>query len=167
MTKSTEMTEMAASSSSSSSSPYILSFFFYLAIHMTIEFIYLSMSMPYYKKSLATIQNKRVDQLKPMNERFFPFGILAYIIFVACFWYFVLHDIVTGKERRKHVVFWRTTLLSLAIFGMYNLTNYVTLENYTVNYVIRDMLWGFLSMNFVAFVCLYVAVEVAVIEKKP
>lgn len=119
------------------------------------------MSMPYYKKNLATIQNKRVDQLQPLSNRFLPFGIFAYIIFIACFWYFVLHDIVltdkSGKERRKVVVFWRTTLLSLAIFGMYNLTNYVTLENYTLNYVIRDMSWGFLSMNFVAFVFLYAA----------
>lgn len=132
---------------------YLIYFIFYAVIHTTFDVSYLHFMKKFYAKNLARIQNKDVENLKPF--RVWPAGAFAYAIILIGFWVFVIHDIINGIERRKWVIFLKSTLLALCIWGMYNLTNYVFLEKYKAKMGYIDTAWGIVSCNIIAFLFLF------------
>lgn len=132
---------------------YGIYFIIYSVIHLVIDIFYLKFTKGIYTKHVARIQGKEVENLKPF--RVWPAGIFAYGIILLSFWVFVLHDIINGLEKRKWVIFIKSTLIALCIWGMYNLTNYISLERYKENIVYMDISWGIISCNVIAFVFFY------------
>ena len=132
---------------------YIVYFIVYVIIHTIFDILYLKFSKPIYSKHLARIQNKEVENLRKF--RVWPAGLFAYGIIALTLWVFVIHDIVNGNEKRKFIIFLKTTLIALAIWGVYNLTNYVFTERYKRTLGYMDTAWGVISCNVVVFIMFF------------
>jgi len=126
---------------------YIIYSVFYVVIYGLLEAGYFSFSMPKIRKYAARVQNKEEVMFKPL----WPYGVIAYIIYMFAFWAFVLHDIVTGNEKRWYMILFKSTLLAMAIYATFNLTNYVMFEKYSKKLVISDTIWGVTAFNVTAF----------------
>ena len=60
-------------------------------------------------------------------------GAVVYILLSIALYWFIL------KNKRP---IWEATLLGLAIYGVYDFTNYAILKNYDLHIAIMDTVWG-------------------------
>ena len=58
---------------------------------------------------------------------------MAYLLLVAGLYFFIIKD-------RKNIIY--AFLFGLFVYGVYDLTNYATLKNWTLEFVLKDTLWG-------------------------
>jgi len=88
-------------------------------------------------------------QGQPLVIRPVPAG-LVYILILGAVWFFT-HDAKTIEEAVG-----RGSMLGLAMYGVYDLTNYATLAKYPLSFAITDIAWGtFLCacVSTVGFLC--------------
>jgi uncharacterized membrane protein len=148
-------------------------FVLFCVVYATVEFFYFSRpgTVSRYKHNFSRVQN---IPIKDVKFRMWPYGVVSYVILFGVVWYFLVADIVSsadccggGKGRKTlqtvYDVLARATILALAIYGIYNLTNAATLQHYEYDIVILDTLWGVFAINVVAFIMwgLCVAVNAA------
>jgi uncharacterized membrane protein len=131
----------------------------YILIYASLETLFLSAQKSTYTKHFAKIQKLQVDapQGSPNGVKLelFPAGILSFLILFGVVWFFVIHDIVVTKKLRiTGWVILRATMLALAIYGIYNLTNRATLKNYSWGIVLLDLAWGIFAINVVSLLAL-------------
>ena len=91
--------------------------------------IWLTTNMAYHTKLIKNIQKS------PLMIRVIP-AALVYILIVATLYVFAL-DAKTLKDAAL-----RGAALGFAMYGLYDLTNYATLTNYTLQMTVNDMAWG-------------------------
>ena len=60
-------------------------------------------------------------------------GILAYLLLAYGLYYFIIKQNLTEND---------AFILGIIIYGVYNTTNYFTINNYSFEVAIRDTLWG-------------------------
>lgn len=125
-------------------------FVVYVFIYTIIEFIYFSITSRIYRAHFAKIQKMRVGDV---DLKMIPYGIFAYLTLFVVVWYFVIREIFRNKTIKITELLVRSTLLALAIYGIYNLTNAATLKDYSMTVVFQDTLWGILALNFVTLSC--------------
>ena len=149
----------SSSFTSSDSVDALVMFVVYCVIYAAIEFAYLSRgaTMARYRKNFARVQNIGV---RDVDFRMWPYGILSYVILFVTVWYFVVRHVVqrcgggdaTVSNEPPHFIYKmlaRATMLALAIYGVYNLTNAATLSGYDAEIVVLDTLWGVFAINAV------------------
>ena len=91
-----------------------------------LDYIYLGLVMKMFKKSILNIQGKK------LSVRLLP-TILAYILLIGTFYYFVIVKKFNLLDR---------FLLGIAIYGIYDLTNYATINKWSLRFAVTDTLWG-------------------------
>ena len=91
-----------------------------------LDYIYLGLVMKMFKKSILNIQGKK------LSVRLLP-TILAYILLIGTFYYFVIV---------KKFNLLDSFLLWIAIYGIYDLTNYATINKWSLRFAVTDTLWG-------------------------
>lgn len=91
-----------------------------------LDYIYLGLVMKMFKKSILNIQGKK------LSVRLLP-TILAYILLIGTFYYFVIV---------KKFNLLDSFLLGIAIYGIYDLTNYATINKWSLRFAVTDTLWG-------------------------
>ena len=106
-----------------------------IAAYVVLEVIWLTLMKPFYKTQFAFFINK------PLAIQSVTATILVYILLLSSAIVF-LHD---GP-------IWKGTLFGLAVYGVYNLTNKVTIPNYPWSMVIVDTLWGAAIFTIVAMI---------------
>tara|TARA_B100001059_G_C17827919_1_gene582667 strand:+ start:419 stop:805 length:387 start_codon:yes stop_codon:yes gene_type:complete len=93
---------------------------------LSIDLAYIYSKSDYFGRYFETIQNS------PM--KFQPFkAAMAYILLVIGLYYFVIRE-------KKPMTY--AFLLGVFVYGVYDLTNYATLEKWTLRFVVTDTLWG-------------------------
>jgi uncharacterized membrane protein len=60
-------------------------------------------------------------------------GILAYLLLAYGLYYFIIKQNLTKND---------AFILGIIIYGIYNTTNYFTINNYSIEVAITDTLWG-------------------------
>lgn len=75
-------------------------------------------------------------QKSPLTIRWIPAG-LVYILIIAAVYLFAVQD---SKSLQQATL--KGVGLGLAMYGVYDLTNYATLTNYTLSMTLTDMAWG-------------------------
>ena len=95
-------------------------------VYLTIDIFYIRSNSEYFGVFFKQVQGK------PMVIRKSA-AIMAYLLLVAGLYFFIIKD-------RKNVVY--AFLLGLFVYGVYDLTNYATFSNWTLEFVIKDTLWG-------------------------
>ena len=136
---------------------YLSLFALFCILYAIVEFVYFTRpgTLARYKKNFARVQNVST---KDVSFRMWPYGVLSYIVLFSVVWYFLVYDIVRlncdahpdARSFDLYAVISRATLLALAIYGIYNLTNASTLSGYDFDIIVMDTLWGVFAINLVA-----------------
>jgi len=110
----------------------ILAYLFTIAVMMTMDFVWLSLTAsPIYKARLGGLMLDKID-LTPAAGFY-----LIYVVAVVTF--AVLPALESGHWFRAT---WSGALLGLAAYGAYDLTNQATLVGWSSFVSIVDMAWG-------------------------
>lgn len=63
---------------------------------------------------------------------------------------------LTFHSYEKHLPYlWSGFIIGFIIYAVYNLTNYSTIQNYSLKMTIIDTIWGSLLYGFILWVCSY------------
>ncbi len=104
-----------------------------------VDFIYLGLISSKFKDQIFNIQKTE------MTFRLLP-TIACYIALVFALYYFVLN---TNNTREQKIL--NAFLLGLAIYAVYETTNYATINNWQLDIVLIDTLWGGLLFAITTF----------------
>lgn len=91
-----------------------------------LDSVFLGLIIGMFKKSILNIQGEK------LNVRLIP-STVGYIFLISIFYYFVLV---------KKLNLFESFLLGLGIYGIYELTNYSTINKWPLRLVFIDTLWG-------------------------
>jgi len=86
--------------------------------------------------SASTRQMIAAIQGKPLTIRWIP-AAAVYALMIATLWFFAVRPAADWLEAGG-----RGAALGFAMYGLYDLTNYATLEKYTLNFALTDIAWG-------------------------
>lgn len=95
-------------------------------VYLTIDLFYINSKKNYFSEFFKQVQGKPLVFRK--SAAFF-----AYLLLVAGLYFFIIKD-------RKNIIY--AFLFGLFVYGVYDLTNYATLKNWTFEFVLKDTLWG-------------------------
>jgi len=144
---------------------FIFPFLSYFVFHTILEFIYFSFTMKKHHEHMAHIQNVSVSQVK--FKGFWPWGLLGFLIYFVSVAYFLIYPLLKSarekkiKNKAEHEMglsgwMLKASVLSFAIYGIFNVSNIVTLQRYKIDMAAIDMLWGFLSLNVISLIGFFV-----------
>lgn len=95
-------------------------------VYLTIDIVYLNSKKDYFDAFFKNVQGKPLVFRKSG-------AVMAYLLLVAGLYFFIIKD-------RKNIIY--SFLFGLFVYGVYDLTNYATLTNWTMEFVFKDTLWG-------------------------
>ncbi|MBM3228341.1 DUF2177 family protein [Candidatus Pacearchaeota archaeon] len=114
----------------------ILGFFLFILL----DFIFLGIfAKKLYKKELGKLMKKKIN---------YGLSLLVYALLSLGIFFFVL------REGKILEIFLRGCIFGLVVYGVYDLTNYVTLANYSFKITLIDILWGILVCGIVSILVL-------------
>lgn len=99
-------------------------------VMLVLDGIWLTANNAYHRSVFAAIQGK------PLVARLIP-AALVYIIMIGAIWFFAVEPAQTWLDAAG-----RGALIGLAMYGVYDMTNYATLSAYPLAFAASDMLWG-------------------------
>ena len=102
----------------------LLGFFFFILLDLIFLGIF---AKKLYKKELGKLMRKKVN---------YALSLLVYALLSLGILFFVL------REGTILEIFLRGCVFGLVVYGIYDLTNYVTLSNYSLKITLIDILWG-------------------------
>jgi len=95
-------------------------------IYLTIDIVYITSSSRRFKKYFKYLQNA------PLKFKQMP-AVITYTLLTLGLYYFIIKD-------KRPVL--DAFLLGILIYGVYDFTNYATLQKWTLAFSVTDMLWG-------------------------
>lgn len=101
---------------------------------LIFDAVWLTANNAYHRQVFAAIQGK------PLSIRLIPAAIV-YILMIGAVWFFAVEPAQNWQEAAG-----RGALIGLAMYGVYDMTNYATLSAYPIYFAVSDMIWG-------AFLC--------------
>jgi len=101
-----------------------------LATAIVMDTVWLTMNFSYNMRVFNNIQGQ------PLTIRWIP-SVLVYLLIIAAVWYFAVRD----SNKLEEAAF-RGALIGLSMYGLYDLTNYATLTNYPLRFMVADITWG-------------------------
>ena len=110
--------------------------YIFVVLYVIIDIIYITLSAPFYNKTVTKIQGTAIK----MKASSFVALVIAYII-LGFGWMFIVADRITAKTKIKDV-FFIAIIFALSVYGVFNATLYVLFDNWDIQTVIRDTLWG-------------------------
>jgi uncharacterized membrane protein len=122
---------------------YQLKYLFVL-IYVIIDIIYITVSAPFYSKTVQSIQGTPIV-LKPSSY----FALFITYIILGLGWMFIVAERITAKTKMSYVVFIALTF-ALSVYGVFNGTLYVLFDNWDIRTVIRDTLWGVICITSIS-----------------
>ena len=103
---------------------------------LSIDLAYIYSKSEYFGRYFEKIQGSPLTT-QPLK------AMMAYILLVIGLYYFVI------REKRPMT---SAFLLGVFVYGVYDLTNYATLEKWTLRFVITDTLWGGVVFSLSTFI---------------
>ena len=110
---------------------------------IVLDATWLTINYSYHMKLFESIQKS------PLTVRLVP-AILVYILIIVAVYFFAVKE---GTSFSNAVL--RGAALGFAMYGLYDLTNYATLTNYTLQMTLTDMTWGTVLCGLLAAVGFY------------
>lgn len=123
--------------------------YIFLVIYVIIDIIYITLSAPFYSKTVQNIQGSPIV-LKPSS---YVALFLAYLI-LGFGWLFIVANSINEKTKLKSVVF-IALVYALAVYGVFNTTLYVLFDNWDIITALRDTLWGVVCITTISVVYYY------------
>jgi uncharacterized membrane protein len=110
---------------------------------IVLDATWLTINYSYHMKLFESIQKS------PLTVRLVP-AILVYILIIVAVYFFAVKE---GTSFSNAV--FRGAALGFVMYGLYDLTNYATLTNYTLQMTLTDMAWGTVLCSLIAAVGFY------------
>lgn len=98
---------------------------------LVLDGIYLTATAPTSRAVIAAVQGS------PLQIRW-PAAAAVYALIAAAIWFFA----VTPAEGSPTVAAGRGAAIGVAMYGLYDLTNYATLSRYPLAFALQDIVWG-------------------------
>lgn len=116
--------------------------------YIKLLIILLALDLPmifYFNKDVIFPMFKKINNDKDIEINNYKIisGIIAFSLIVFALQYFIIKN-----NLKKEDAF----ILGIIIYGIYNTTNYTSINNYSLEYVIRDTLWGGILCYLVVFI---------------
>ena len=128
----------------------MVSFFLITIIFLFIDIIWLSQAVRYfYEPNIGELL--RDDPIIPVAALFYliyPLGVNILVVVPAL------------KERSTQTAFFKAFVFGVVAYGTYNLTNMATLNGWSINVVIVDMMWGGILTGISAISAIYLTRKV-------
>ena len=105
-------------------------------VYLVIDLLYINSKTEFFKDYFKQVQGK------PLDTKKIGF-ILTYILLIAGLYYFIIKD-------RKNIIY--AFAMGIFVYGVYDLTNYTTLTNWTMEFVIKDTIWGGVVFSLSTFI---------------
>lgn len=99
-------------------------------IMLVLDAGWLTANAAFHRQVFAAMQGQ------PLQIRILP-TIAVYALMIWAVWFFAVQGTQTWKEAAA-----RGAGIGLAMYGLYDLTNYATLVKYPVDYALKDIAWG-------------------------
>jgi len=106
------------------------------AVYLTIDIFYIMLNSKLFHRYFRKIQ------ASPLKFKTIP-AIATYLLLTIGLYYFIIKD-------RRSVL--DAFFLGVFVYGVYDLTNYATLKNWTLLFSLMDMLWGGIVFALSAFI---------------
>jgi len=74
------------------------------------------------------------------------FGLCAWIVLALGLQYFVIDKAINKKD-----AFYKGLLYGLFVYGVYDFTNMATIKNWTIEFLVQDIIWGMLLCGTIAY----------------
>jgi len=97
---------------------------------LVMDAVWLTATSAASRKLIASIQGK------PLEIRWAA-AAAVYALMIAAVWFFAVLPAADWLEAGG-----RGAALGAVMYGLYDLTNYATLANYTLEFALQDMVWG-------------------------
>ena len=97
---------------------------------LVMDAVWLTATSAASRKLFAAIQGK------PLEIRWAA-AAAVYALMIAAVWFFAVQPAANWLEAGG-----RGATLGFVMYGLYDLTNYATLSNYTLEFALQDMAWG-------------------------
>lgn len=110
---------------------------------IVLDATWLTINYSYHMKLFESIQKS------PLTVRLVP-AILVYILIIV-----VVYFLAVKESTSLSNAVLRGAGLGFAMYGLYDLTNYATLTNYTLQMTLTDMTWGTVLCSLLAAVGFY------------
>ena len=101
-----------------------------------LDFIYINLILRYFQNMILKIQKI------PIKARLIP-GILCYLVLIFNVYYFII---------LQNAPLINAFLLGLTIYSVYELTNYATIKDWNLKFVIADSIWGGILFLLTTFI---------------
>lgn len=120
----------------------------YVVVYGALEAAYLTAASGVYARAFRAVQRGA-----PMRVRK-QYAALAYAVLLPAVGWFLLRPVLAARSPAQLPSAWAlsrdATVLALAVYGVYNLTNLATLSEYSPAVAAQDTAWGVACMNAVA-----------------
>ena len=100
------------------------------AVMLILDAGWLTANNAYHRKDFAALQGS------PLEARLIP-AAAVYVIMIVAVWFFAVQPAVSVTDAAG-----RGALIGLAMYGVYDFTNYATLTRYPLFYALTDVAWG-------------------------
>jgi len=118
-------------------------------IVLAIDFIWLGLiAKNFYNSELGSLAKRSGESLAPN----WPTAILVYVLIVAGIVFFVWPK--ANGQIIKGLFF--GSAFGLVVYGVYDLTNYATLESWTIKMTIVDILWGVIIGGITGLIAVFI-----------
>jgi len=121
-------------------------------LYLVIDLLYISYSSNFYNNAVYRIQGRPMPGLnKPFG---YIIGSATYIILVFGWAYFI------GMNTHSYTSFWKqlesSIIFALTVYGVFNGTVYLMFDNYGIDVLIRDTLWGVSVVSIISMLHLFI-----------
>lgn len=130
----------------------------YVLFYGALEMLYLKFMAPIYQRNFEVVQGSgRNPNIQQRPYTHLGWAVVAYIALFISVYRFVVRPIFIASTKRMMPTLYanaaNATLLAIAIYGVYNLTNLATLRGYSPSIAALDTAWGITAINVVAGAC--------------
>ena len=121
----------------------------FVLFYGALEMLYLKVAAPTYQRNFKIVQS-----MKHAADVHLGWAALAYAALFVSVYIFVVRPIFRsssiGAMPTPSSVATNSTVLAIAIYGVYNFTNLATLKGYAPVVAAMDVAWGVFAINVVA-----------------
>lgn len=116
----------------------------FVAAYLITDAAWFSLTSGMYSENIARVQSSSMRVS-------WPAAVACYAVLFGAAWYLVLRPVAVLPRRQGpqewKTVFKKASVLALAVYGVYNLTNAATLQQYSKRVALVDTAWGVFAMN--------------------
>lgn len=110
--------------------------YLFVAIYLAVDVLYITIAKPVYNKVVKKIQGKEMS----LKKNSYLVAVLSYII-LGLGWLFFVANTISATTTFVELL-QRAVMYGLVVYGVFNTTLYVMLENWDAIISIRDTVWG-------------------------